>query len=70
MYDISDREQFNLTINEFILFAKKVLPQLKLTKKIIEDFKGIKNTAIANYKLYFNLLDKYEEMNLNVYMEQ
>lgn len=61
MYDLSDRERFNLTITEFSFFTKKVLPILKDMKKKIEDFKAIKNASIANYKLYFNVLDKYEE---------
>ncbi len=69
MYDLSDRERFNLVITEFSYFAKKVLPILKVMKKQIEDFKAIKNASIANYKLYFNVLDKYEEQNLNVYNE-
>ena len=38
-------------------------------KKTIESFKGVKNSSIANYRLFFNLIDKYEELNLNVYME-
>ena len=38
-------------------------------KKQIESFKAIKNASIANYKLYFNLLDKYEEQNFMVYTE-
>ena len=69
MYDFTDKERFNLSITEFTFFAKKVLPQLKAMKKTIENFKSIKNTSIANYKLFFNLLDKHEELNLTVYME-
>lgn len=69
MYDFSDRERYALSITEFSFFAKKVLPQLKAMKKIIENFKGIKNSAIANYKFFFNLLDNYEQWNLNVYVE-
>lgn len=70
MYDFSDRERFNLSITEFSFFAKKVLPQLKVMKKTIENFKNIKNSAIANYKLFFNVLDKYEEINFNMYVEK
>ena len=33
MYDLSDRERFNLIITEFTFFAKKVLPLLKAMKK-------------------------------------
>ena len=70
MFDLSDRERFNLIITEFTFFTKKVLPLLKQMKQQIENFKAIKNAQIANYKLYFNVLDKYEEQNLNQYMEQ
>jgi hypothetical protein len=38
-------------------------------KKTIETFKGIKTTAIANNKVLVNLLDKYEELNMNNYSE-
>jgi hypothetical protein len=69
LYDLSDRERFNLIITEFGFFSKKVLPLLKAMKKQIENFKAIKNASIANYKLYFNVLDKYEDQNLAVYTE-
>ena len=69
IYDLSDRERFNMSVTEFSFFTKKVLPILKTMKKQIENFKAIKNASIANYKLYFNLLDKYEEQNFMVYSE-
>lgn len=31
--------------------------------------KATKNTAIANYKIFINLVDKYEELNLASYVD-
>ena len=69
MFDLTEKEKFNNTIIEFNFFAKKVLPQLKAMKKGIRNHKGIKNSAITNYKVLLNFLDKYEELNLDSYME-
>ncbi len=68
-YDLSDKERFNNNIIEFTYFAKKVLPQLKTLKKQIENFKGFKESSILNNKILLTLLDKYEELNLNCYVE-
>lgn len=68
-FDISDKERFNNTITEFNYFSKKVFPQLKAMKKVIENFKGLKNTALANNKVLVNMLDKYEELNMASYTQ-
>ena len=69
MYDLTDKERFQNVLTEFQYFAKKVLPQLKVMKKTLENFRGLKSSAIANNKLLVNLLDKYEELNLTTYVE-
>jgi hypothetical protein len=38
-------------------------------KKTLENFRGLKSSAIANNKILVNLLDKYEELNLTTYVE-
>lgn len=38
-------------------------------KKAVRNHKNIKNQAITNYKVLLNFLDKYEELNLESYME-
>lgn len=34
-YDLTEKERFNNVIIEFTFFAKKVIPQLKVMKKLI-----------------------------------
>lgn len=43
MYDLTEKERFNNMIIEFNYFSKKVLPQLKVMRKTIENFKDTKN---------------------------
>lgn len=69
MFDLTEKERFNNNIIEFNVFAKKVLPQLKTMKKAIKSHKSVKNSAITNYKVLLNFLDKYEELNLESYMD-
>jgi hypothetical protein len=69
MYDLSEKERFNNTIIEFSFFAKKVLPQLKVMKKSIQQFQSIKTSSIANQKGLYNILNSYEGLNLTVYVE-
>jgi len=38
-------------------------------KKSIKEFRVTKNSAIANNKVFINLLDKYEELNLASYVD-
>lgn len=68
-YDLTEKEQFNNTIIEFSYFAKKVVPQLKTMKKVIKNFSSIKVANIANNKGLYNILQNYEDLNLNVYVE-
>jgi FixJ family two-component response regulator len=69
MYDLTEKERFNNSIIEFGYFVKKVIPNLKIMKKTIENFRGIKTSGIANNKILLNLLEKYEELNMNCYTE-
>lgn len=68
-YDLSEKERFNLAILDFSIFAKKVIPMLKQMKKTFEGLQQIKTTSIANNKGLYNILNSYEELNLNVYVE-
>ncbi len=68
-FDLSEKERFNLAILDFTIFAKKVIPQLKAMKKMFENLQAIKTTSIANNKGLYNILNNYEELNLNVYAE-
>lgn len=68
-YDLTDKERFANSIIEFTFFSKKVLPQLKQLKKSVKDMKTVKNSSIANYKVFMNLIDKYEELNLASYVD-
>ncbi len=45
------RVQNNL--DEFTIFAKKSIVQLKLMKKQLQSYKGVKNVAISNYSKFF-----------------
>ena len=69
-YDLTEKEKFSNCIIEFSFYAKKVLPQLKVMKKTFETLQQIKTTSIANNKGLFNIMNSYEELNLNVYVEQ
>lgn len=42
---------------------------MKALKKGVESFRSIKTQAIAHYKVYLHLVDKYEELNMNTYIE-
>lgn len=70
MYDLTEKERFNNIIIEFSYFAKKVIPQLKVLKKGIQTVQQIKTSSIANHKGLYNILTNYENLNLNVYVEQ
>lgn len=68
-YDLTDRERLNNILVEFTFFAKKVLPQLKTMKKVVESSRSIKHQSIASYKVFVRLADKYEDLNLNTYFD-
>ena len=69
-YDLTEKERFNNSILDFSLFAKKVLPQLKTMKKTFEGLQQIKTTSIANNKGLYNILNSYEGLNLEIYVDQ
>ena len=38
-------------------------------KKVIKNFSSVKTANIANHKGFYNILQNYEDLNLNVYVE-
>lgn len=42
---------------------------MKALKKGVESFRSTKTQAIAHYKVFLHLVDKYEELNMNTYIE-
>lgn len=46
-----------------------MLPQLKIYKKTFQSLQQTKTTSIANNKGLYNILNSYEELNLNVYID-
>jgi len=59
---------FHTIVIEYAVFAKKVLTQMKLLKKNIEAYQSVKDQSIAHNKIFYNLIDKYEELNLTDYL--
>jgi hypothetical protein len=68
-YDTTDKEMFHTIVIEYAVFAKKVLTQMKLLKKNIEAYQSVKDQSIAHNKIFYNLIDKYEELNLTDYLD-
>ena len=68
-YDLTDKERFHNNLVEYTFFAKKVLTQMKQLKKNVETFKTVKNQSITHNKVFFHLVDKYEELNLTQYLD-
>lgn len=67
-YDLVDKEKFHNECVEFSFFAKKVLSQMKALKKAIQAFRSIKTSNVVNFKLFNQLVCRYEEVNLNTYV--
>lgn len=70
MYDIELKEKFSNSNIDASFFLKKVLPQLKVLKNTIKNFKGIKDSQISNYKVLYGVLDKYEDLNMMTYSDK
>lgn len=70
MYDIELKEKFSNANIDANFFIKKVLPQLKVLKNTVKNFKGIKDQQIGNYKTLYTVLDKYEELNMMTYSDK
>lgn len=68
-YDLVDKERFHNNLLEYQVFAKKVLTQMKQLKKNIETFKLVKYQSITHNKVFFHLVDKYEELNMTQYLD-
>lgn len=68
-YDFADKERLNQVVAEFTIFAKKVLIQLKAMKKSLSSFRDVRMQSIANNRVLLNLLDKYEDLNINCYTD-
>lgn len=68
-YDMIDKERFSNQIVEFQFFAKKVIPQLKTFKKVLEAYRDNKRYVVNDNNAFAKLLDKYEECNLSNYTE-
>lgn len=64
-YDLTDKERLHNALVEYSFFAKKVIAQMKQLKKAVEAYRNIKRQSITNYKVFLQLVDKYEETNLN-----
>jgi hypothetical protein len=68
-YDFADKERLNQVVAEFTIFAKKVLIQMKAMKKSLSSFRDVRMQSIANNRVLLNLLDKYEDLNINCYTD-
>ena len=69
-YDLTDKERFHNNLIEFSFFAKKVIKQMKDLRKLIEGSLVIKRQGNGHQKVLFNLLEKYEELNLKIYLTE
>jgi len=68
-YDMTDKDRYNIVLIEFNVFAKKVLPQLKQVRELIEKSRTMKRQGINHQKAFMHLIDKYEELNLRTYTD-
>jgi hypothetical protein len=51
------------------MFAKKVVPQLKVMKTAIGLYMNNSNKNIGNYKILKSMFEKYEEVNMIQYVD-
>lgn len=68
-YDLTQREEFATRLTDASFFIKKVDPFLKNLKTEMTFNMQHKGSSITNYKVFMRLLDKYEEQNLAMYVE-
>lgn len=69
LFDTYQKEKLANTIVEFNMFAKKVVPQLKVMKTAIGLYMNNSNKNIQNYKILKGMFEKYEEVNMIQYVD-
>lgn len=68
-YDLTQREAFNSALTDAAFYVKKLDPFLKNLKTEMTYNMSHKANSINNYKVFMALLNKYEEQNLAMYVD-
>lgn len=69
LYDPIQKDKLDSQCKEFQHFARQVLPVLKGIQKDVAGYMNTKSQSIQDYKIFLQMLDKYEELNLANYVE-
>jgi len=63
------KERMESACKEFMQFAKQVIPVLKGMQKTIAGYMNNRSLAVAQYRGFLGILNKYENLNLNQYTQ-
>lgn len=69
MVDPIEKDKLDQQCLEFSHFAKQIIPVLKGMIKSIASYMSNKSQSNTDYKIFLQMLDKYEELNLANYVE-
>jgi hypothetical protein len=69
LYDANQLEELDKVCRDFQSYSRSVTGILRGMIKDISNFMNVKNQSIQDYKIFLSMLDKYEDLNLDNYVE-
>lgn len=69
LYDPIMKDKLNTQCQEFQHFSKQIIPILKTMVTHIALYMSNKSQSIQDYKVFMQMLNKYEELNLAMYVD-